>query len=60
MLCIYFIYNLSDEHKIFMKNVHGIQEGYNSFDFMEKLRYAFSFGDASNKIDENLKLYQTF
>ena len=37
-----------------MKNVHGIQEGYNSFDFMEKLRYAFSFGDASNKIDEIL------
>lgn len=45
---------LDDEHKIFMKNVYGIQEGYNPFDFMEKLRYAFSFGEASNKIDDEI------
>jgi hypothetical protein len=46
-------YNTLDEvHQKFIKDIYGIKEDYNPFDFMEKLRFAFIFGNSSNKIAE--------
>ena len=41
---------LDKEHQEFMKDIYGIKEDYNAFDFMEKLRFAFIFGNSSNRI----------
>jgi hypothetical protein len=41
---------LDEEHQAFMKDIYGIKEDYNPFDFMEKLRFAFIFGNSSNRI----------
>lgn len=43
-------YNTLDvEHQKFMKDIYGIKEDYNPFDFMEKLRFAFSFTNRITK-----------
>lgn len=41
---------LDEEHQAFMKDIYGIKEDYNPFDFMENLRFAFIFGNSSNRI----------
>jgi hypothetical protein len=43
---------LDEEHQEFMRDIYDIKEDYNPFDFMEKLRFAFIFGNSSNRITE--------
>ena len=52
--------SLNNEHMKFMKETYNFPMSYNPFDFMENLRFGFSFGKSSNRISEDVQeLFQS-